>query len=136
MTFHISTALLVAVGIILCILAFKWLFADWIDKRNMRWAKRKHKQGYFAPPKSFKPVDLHLEPLHMSMVASALLRKRTDDEPMQDYEVELLNKVVQAYREGAEPLPEADKKLAIAVMKQYRHLLDASMTFMVKGIRD
>ncbi len=102
----------------------------------MRWVKRKQKQGYFAPPKSFKPVDLHLEPLHMSMFASALLRKRTDDEPMQDYEVELLNKVVQADREGAEPLPEADKKLAIAVMKQYRHLLDASMTFMVKGIRD
>ncbi len=57
MTFHISTALLVAVGIILCILAFKWLFADWIDKRNMRWVRRKHKQGYFEPPKSFKPIE-------------------------------------------------------------------------------
>ena len=50
----------------------------------------------------------------IGMIATALLGS-ADDEPMQDYEVALLNKIVQAYTEGGE-LPEEDIKLALVVM--------------------
>jgi len=97
-----------------------------------RRAIRRMKRGDFKPPKSFKPVNLHLEATHMAMVAGAMLES-ADDEPMQDYEVELLNKVVQAFRVDKE-LPEADMKLAIVVMQQYSHLLDEVMKHMLKAV--
>jgi len=92
---------------------------------NFFWRRaiRRMKRGDFAPPKSFKPVHIpHLSVNNLAMVAGALL-EHADDEPMLDHEVELLNKVEQAFHKPGEP-PEADIKLAIVVMQKYSHLLD------------
>ena len=104
------------------------------EGKGMRWARRKWKQGYFAPPKSFKPVDLPgLKITNMAIVARAVL-ENADDEPMQDHEVELLNKVVQPFHKEPMELPEADIKLAIVVMQKYSHLLDDLPQVMLKAL--
>ncbi len=131
MTFHISD-ILWTIGLMLFVYMALTKLSVYVREREirrfkegkgMRWARRKWKQGYFAPPKSFKPVDIpHLKVTNLAMVAGALL-ENADDEPMQDHEVKLLNKVRQASREDAE-LPEADIKLAIVVMQKYSHLLN------------
>ena len=135
MNFHISTNILLTIGLILFVyMALNKLSKRPPSKRAMRWARRKWKRGDFAPPKSFKPVDLPgLKITNMAIVARAVL-ENADDEPLQDHEVELLNKVVQPFHKEPMELPEADIKLAIVVMQKYSHLLDDLPQVMLKAL--